>query len=364
MSGSGSGSGFDPLNWKLRARVVDQAADGRKVLAFACGELPCNGGIHQGRLVDQLPDGRKVFAVASECRHAENPGEEPEIIAGCNAPFGIPNVLKARFAVDSECFNQSSCPVVFLTHNGAGGWVGTLPVAAGVIDLEFVCNADGSGTLNMTGACLTSDLPVAAVLECQFPYNVAGGAVMTVTAACCGVEPNPDVIVPFTFEIYGTSLDRYVGRLVDQTADGKKVFVVGECCVPDNECPVTETCCGCDASPRAWTFSIGGPIVNGVPGCLTDCGEFVGDWTVTYIGGCEWRGGGGNVCTPTPATWRLFCTEVGGVEGWLLQTLYPGGASYFLASTAWACFGPNTMTKTTTDAACVGFPGSVVLTAA
>lgn len=371
---SGSGTPFDPLLWKLRGRVVDLDPDGRKVAAYACGKTVCDPARHQARLVD-VYDGKKVYAMASECFHAPDGQDSLTTVAGCNPPFGLPNLLKVQFTVLSgqECFTQNACPVVTLTHDaGSGTWTGTLPLIAGTLNLEFSCgwsvgggssDPDDDYTLTISSpglVCLPIDYPIYAFRNCRLPFRAGGAAPILLTGACCGFG-HPDESISLAFTVTGYTLDRFVGRLVDQDADGKKVFAVGECCTPDGVCPITEDCCGCDVSPRVWSFTVAG-VVNGPgpPPCA--CAGFNANWTVEYVGGCTWQTlTSAGVCTPGPP-WSLNCDGV----NWLLSTSAFGGtATYASPVASWKCFGPNTFTRLTDhDPSCISFPGSIVLTAA
>lgn len=366
------------LNKPVRTRLVGETG-GRKIFAIDCGGNACNGGAFGARGVDVVRQ-RKVFAFASECLHRLDLGVPLGFVhIDCNPPYGIPTVVKLKLQFTDTDIDQitcwgTACPTAYLTYSEiTDSWLGSISVLTGTIDIEFWCDPDEPiggyrYFVSFSGDCIenesgsgggTQTFPL--LLECVWPFRAGSlWPVPGIFRDCCDEIPQGDHQI--SFSVTGVTLDRYLSRLVD-ALHGRKVFSIGECC-PEDECEVDETCCGCEASPRTWSFTVSGVIqAFPSPSCTTpdsDCPAFNRTWTVDYVGSCRWEADHPGICTPGPP-WQLTCDG----DVWRLQTTNGGGGAttYELAVSSWKCFGPNVMTKVTESILCTGFPSTITLTA-
>ena len=119
--------------------------------------------------------------------------------------------------------------------------------------------------------------------------------------------------------------------------------VVGQCC-----CGGTPlVCCGCASQPLQWTLTVVG-VVNDE---CTECNILNGVFTLTYIGGCQWRSEEvASFCDdpePQPKWTLLGCNSSFG-DVWALISASPipnGGdiAAYIRDRVTWNCLGQNVM---------------------
>jgi hypothetical protein len=376
MSGSEGGP--------FRARLIDFRLDEDTgelvpVYGYICGQTLC-GERHQARWVDVIPAGEPgesidVYASASECRKREPYTAIEYVAKSCNPPFGVSQIVKVTFTIFGPhlaCFDDD-CPDTELVWNGSSAWVGTLPMVTGSLTLTLTCPSPPTTpwfTLTISGSCVSSPYPIPAIVSCVHPFTAGGGAPVLFLQACCDNEPQGGSATSLTFRITGYTLYRYLARAVDivswSSGGFRTVYAFAECCPDPDDCPVEEDCCGCDVSPRQWTFTVSGVTTRTPPvgAPCTMCADWNTTWVITYLGliTCRWEADHPGICTPGPP-WILSCDAPGGV--WRLTTSnFAGVASYELSIAAWECFGPNTMIRTSDGhGGCKDFPATLTLTA-
>jgi hypothetical protein len=276
-----------------------------------------------------LPAGSLLGAVSC----ANNPSSCQCILTTC-CPNSLPTML---------------CATVVQT----GG-----PVCAGVngtIDLIWI---------DAFGEWLFWDSDSGALGDFALLCDRAQGWLLDTTASECGVQDfRPDSVTcnPFRVHFSGVTLQQEAG--FDQCLC---IGSVWDITITAGPCPgwaAPYTCGHCAVSPRAWTFSMGGPG----NGTCTGCGNWAGVIALdSYHGGCTWSGGlnSGMNCGGTLGTGGVTLTLVGST--WTLQFFDSTGAlwaRYILADASWNCFGPNVMTANFIGGQCAGPPPSVTLTA-
>jgi hypothetical protein len=113
-------------------------------------------------------------------------------------------------------------------------------------------------------------------------------------------------------------------------------------------------CCTGDGFFSQYTFTIGG-ISDAGQGCLTNCPDEDGSWTLNRIGSCVW-----NTSTPVPA----FCTGTGpywslscNAGTWRLASHVDGPVYQGTGN----CHSPLVLTNISLGGFC-NYPGSVTLT--
>jgi hypothetical protein len=124
---------------------------------------------------------------------------------------------------------------------------------------------------------------------------------------------------------------------------------------------VVGPCCGCDALPRVWTFSVSG-FYGGESECSTgrSCADINGSWTLTYVGDCVWNSGDNGACVEGEGTWTLFCDA----NDWILGTEGVAGAFVNIwkkSRATWNCLGENTLTLVTHEF-CSSVPDTITIT--
>lgn len=330
------------MSFRLRTRLVDKK-DGIPTYAYACGVNFCNPSARfEGRFID-IVDGEQVYGVMSECRHPAHYTPITFVRKDIVPPFGISSVIQFQIVLVStptnNCFGDSRCPVFDLVYGGGDSWFGSITLQSGSIGIEFKYTGSIAGVpqfrVIFTG-CIDAFLPTP--VTCYWPFLAGGaGPLPQVNALCCDgiLQPNPTVVEVI---IRGYTLWRYAARFVD-VVGGEDVYAYAECCPDVTDCPVTDTCCGCEVSPFQWGFDVSG-VANGT--CVT-CVNFNAHWIISYVGSCIWNANHLGICTPGPP-WNLGCNGT----HWILSTSTFAGhlAEYRLPVADWLCFGPNTMIKT------------------
>ncbi len=349
------------MSTRIQGRLID-TRPGEKVFAYACGRTFCQDAVFEARLVSTDVNGVKRFAASSECRHPRVWYDVQFIGTGCETLAPVSDRLlfilgvQTPSAAGMACWTEA-CPSAELTYDGAK-WVGSLTMASGTLGVEISCLAALTWQLKLTGACITPNpMTFPLVVSCHYPWQAGYSGPATFTAGCCDGEPQSPQ--PVTMSAYSYTRDRRRARLVS-AAGPLKIFAGAECCRDLTDCPIEDDCCGCEVSPREWSFSVAG-VANGT--CAT-CTDFNSTWSVVYKGGCLWteRTSGG-ICTPgTP--WTLACSA----GTWTLSTSNIEGAAVYTRSQAnWladGCFGPHTLVRTADHTPrCSNFPATVTLTA-
>lgn len=369
---SDTGGAFDPGK-RLLGRLVGQRPGDSSVAAttkylMACGHTPCDAARFLARQVDE-----HTYMFTSECRKPRDPANAvtyDTTVPGFPEP-GVPTRVRIVFGpvAYSPCF-KDLCNDFELVWDGAkyGGY--SIPLQSGDIPVtlepQYVAGLFSTWHLVLHDACAPSGATVFidASVTCFYPMTAGGNAPLgTISAACCGGAA--DVNTSYFVSVFGLTPSRYLARHVGDKR-GRKVFAFAECCA-GNLCTSGTSCCGCDAVPFAWTFSVAG-ITNGtLVGCPGGCLGFNGTWTLVYgVPGtppaCTWgvpTAESTGVCTPgTP--WQLTCDGT----DWILQTQTGGNIVYKAPVATWKCFGPNVMTLFSVGTSCATPPTTVTIAAA
>lgn len=264
------------------ARYVGRDSN-QKVFAVACGNNTCTAptATYPGRFVG-FESGDKLYVVASECCQPPliDPAEGENTDPGCfNGPATIASIYTHPFMVEKDHFPprgvsrvirvrmhaaigcaDKDCLASYLIYNepashttacsqtvpsGHGWWsgcIGGLTIEAFINESEQLVVCYSGCGIAIPGSFILAE----ASAGCFFTDTAGAGGQISIGECCDCYDPDevpPGGIITLTFRGYcGLYMQgRYVGH--DPAASNKKVYAVGNCCMPDPCQQFTEDCC-------------------------------------------------------------------------------------------------------------------------